>query len=390
MRDLLNEMTDLLEASSELAKNFVSHLFLPPETEESVEFLDQQSVSTRSSVGLFKSDMSSSQSTQSVVEIEHAEQLREEGNKSPACSENDSVSEKLERDHSVQKSSHSLLTSDSDSQSNSSEDSDSDNDIINELPIIPDINSYLYEKCKRSLSDDIEFTKSRQQSLEDCEIFSSEEIIHHLARSSMDTIVDVVTKNLSKLICSHQSNLIKPTTSPILRQTSSFRKREGIMYKRATFEGSGRLLISGGESGNYTIETDTDTFNLAKADTKVIGLCIYDVLILHRERVLETAEDNDRRKQLLNLSKCTLSVSVTYNHTEKILYYPSDDNFNEVKKSKVSRRKYQLSGSEIRFDKIRWIRDCIWSKLYLKDEKWKNIEIRNYQVTPHSLYFLLI
>jgi hypothetical protein len=187
-----------------------------------------------------------------------------------------------------------------------------------------------------------------------------------LAEATIRTICHTLVENISLFV--HEFDEFRQP-KVIVPQQPLYRKREGIVYKRASFEGTGRLVISGGESGDYTIETETDKIGLEKIERKTMCLALNDLVLV--------AQDDDQLNDLPVFDDPTLSVSVTYNHTVKINTYPCDDHFEDF--GYVKRRKYHLTNNRC-VDKKKLISGCVWSKLHLKDEKWRTLEIRNYQV----------
>jgi hypothetical protein len=251
-----------------------------------------------------------------------------------------------------------------------------------------DLWSYISGECQRAYENDLETIQNEAIHRFDQELslLDDPSLVDQIPGLYAQTLIPLLTSSLlEKMIqytYSYQTQS-KPSP-PLLTPASSFRKREGVMYKRASFGGTGRLLISGGESGTYTMETEkaiAASGNLAENETKAMTLCIFDILF----EALSTLEEEASvsRREIMNLGQCSVTVTVTYNHTVKIVNYPSDDHFSDQSISTpLRRRRYQLSGdsNSRRRQKGQWIQECIWSKLHLKDPSWRNIEIRNYQV----------
>jgi hypothetical protein len=425
-------MVDLLEASSAVAASFVQSLLdhsldpesnyvspeSPPEVDHKQSSLDPWG--SPEAIHSFNFDQEEDDeegdgSSPEEVFEEHSEEDHVVDAESREDEAEGREEERVEEDENSVKS----ALSDSDLASSSAETSDDDAEeeefgaMAGLPPPALDLQSYLSQECEKARGLENELLDKELTALLS-EVPPEEEILSHLATAFINLVTDHAIQVITRHTQSYHTQLLAPsstsppaTASVLLRQSSSFRKREGIMYKRATFESSGRLLISGGESGNYTIATNTETFNLKRADTKVVGLCFYDIVFGHPERVLEgdgVQEEHQRRMvKMMRLSECTVTVTVSYNHTMKISHYPSDGMGSAGGgEGRIQRRKYQLSGkvndssggeegqsrSESgkgwEEDKKRWIAECIWSKLHLKDEKWRNVEVRNYQVSPSS------
>jgi len=66
-------------------------------------------------------------------------------------------------------------------------------------------------------------------------------------------------------------------------------RREGLVYKRASIgaEGAGKLVISGGTSGNYSVASEGTVFNLGDVKPKNTVLCIHSIqaVSVHRENI---------------------------------------------------------------------------------------------------------
>lgn len=235
-------------------------------------------------------------------------------------------------------------------------------------------------------NDEIEVKTNRTKSSKKNDEISDSLIPYLIAETIVSTITTFVTSSIVQLTSNYKiksEKLANQSKRPLLTQTSSqqFRKREGIIYKRASFQGTGKLLISGGASGDYTISSNTEVFNLEKSQTKLIKICINDIIFKYKE-------DNQKNlKDLIQFNNPTITITVTYNHTVKIINYPNDNNYHEL--GNIQRRKYNLSNN--RHTSInQCIQNFIWSKLHLKDEKWRNIDLRNYQVNFHLFIYLII
>ena len=191
-----------------------------------------------------------------------------------------------------------------------------------------------------------------------------------IAELTASTICSYVISNITQYSKTYQKEKNAANILPVQQQpqeSQRYRKREGVLYKRASFEGTGKLLISGGDSADYTISCDTDHFHLEKLKSKLMKICINDIIFKY----------NDTKNNHLKFENPRITVTITYNHTIKIINYPNDDNYQEP--GSVQRRKYNLSNNRNSLiDKC--IPGMIWSKLHLKDERWRQIDLRNYQV----------
>jgi hypothetical protein len=287
------------------------------------------------------------------------------------------------------------------------EEEEGHNDKISELrqdisgPAMLDLQSYLSQELRRSSDKDLETIQCEVMSAcseDDSLLLTPAQYAHALIPILITTLMKKVVHSTHAYYHIHPTQQLKQTPPPLLtRASSSFRKREGIVYKRASFEGTGRLTISG-QSGTYTMEAPDQTKaqaasgNLAENEIKMMRLCIFDLLLLTNEEgrggKVQEMRETRRSEFMRKLRHCTVSLSVTYNHTIKIIHYPSDNIFqqdqHQQRGSLVRRRKYQLSGDQMvrSIEKDCWFDECIWSKLHLKDHSWRNIELRNYQVSP--------
>lgn len=148
-------------------------------------------------------------------------------------------------------------------------------------------------------------------------------------------------------------------------------KREGLMFKRASLgaEGGGKMVITGGTSGDYSVASDTSALGRTQVKPKNMTLVLHSLL-----SVKPAAEENASTRQVvMALSSKEMNPCVM-----------ASVSFSKWKTACLACDRMSVSRSAMCSDASA-IDNFIWSKLDDNIADWDGCVLRNYQVCVFHL-----